>query len=75
MLNLSEESAWVKNLHFQMNGNLNVNLNRSYHHDLVNRLGVSAFFATWVQLLQYLLEVYISSSVFGSVQKIWFINL
>lgn len=71
MLNLSEESTWVKNLHLQMNGNLN----RSYHHDLVNRLGVSAFFATCVQLLQYLLEVYISSSVFGSVQKIWFINL
>lgn len=71
MLHLSEESTWVKNLHLQMN----VNLNRSCHHDLVNRLGVSAFFATWVQLLQYLLEVYISSSVFGSVQKIWFINL
>lgn len=25
--------------------------------------------------LLYLLEVYITSSVFGSVQKIWFINL
>lgn len=51
MLNLSEESTWVKNLHLQMNANLNVNLNRSYHHDFVNKLGVSAFFATLVQLL------------------------
>lgn len=51
MFNLSKESTWVKTLHLQMNGNLNVNLNRSYHHDFANKLGESAVFASRVQLL------------------------